>query len=227
MIPPAAESPYRVVLREIWPLLLPAVPFALVLGVAMSESTFGAFAGWSTSWMVFAGAAQLTLVTLFAEVGAVSAVVSALVVNARHFMYSAALSPAFRHQPRWFRLLAPYLLIDQSFAMAVAKLDAAPVFFRRYFLFVGALFWIVWQVAVGAGVVLGAGLPEEWALDFAVPVLFTGLAVLSMVRRPAVIAGVVGFVVAVLASPLPNRTGLLVGAFLGVVAGAAVDQESV
>jgi predicted branched-subunit amino acid permease len=220
-------TPARDALREAWPLLIPAWPFALVLGVVISEGTFGEWAGWSTSWIVFAGAAQLTLVTLFVEVGPASAVISALVVNARHFMYSAAVSPSFRHQPTWFRYLAPYVLIDQMFAMMIRKADTHPTYYRRYYLAFGGLFWSTWQMFVGAGVLLGTGLPQSWGLDFAVPVLFLGLAVLSMVTRPAMIAAAVGATVAIVTSPLPNRVGLLIGALAGVVAATAVDREPV
>ncbi|MDH3498573.1 MAG: AzlC family ABC transporter permease [Acidimicrobiia bacterium] len=221
------DSAYRAAVREGWPLLIPALPFALVLGVAISDGTFGVLVGWSTSWIVFAGAAQLALVTLFVEVGPVSAIVSALVVNARHLMYSAALAPAFRQQPPWFRYLAPYVLIDQIFAVTITKLDADPTYFRRYYVMLGSVFWVSWQVTVGAGVLLGNGVPAEWGLGFAVPVLFIGLTVLSVVRRPALMAAAVGFVVAVVAAPLPNRSGLLVGAIAGVVAGAAIDRDPV
>ena len=48
---------------------------------------------------------------------------------------------------------------------------------------------------------------------------------LGMVRRPAVVAAIVGFVVSVLAAPLPNRSGLLVGAVAGVAVATLVDRE--
>jgi 4-azaleucine resistance transporter AzlC len=220
------QSAFRRAQIDLWPLLLPAVPFGLVLGVVIAEGPINNFVGWSSSWIIFAGAAQLTVVTLIAAAaGPFSVIVSGLVVNARHLMYSAAMAPVFRHQPRWFRYLAPYTLIDQIFVMATQQADADPAFFRRYYLTAGGTFWLTWQLLVGAGILLGAGIPEEWSLDFAVPVLFLGLTVIGMVRRPAIVAAVVGFAVAVVASPLPNRSGLLVGAFAGILAGALVDRD--
>ncbi len=219
------DSPYRRAAIEVWPFLVPAWPFALALGVLVAELPVDTVAGWSTSWTIFGGAAQLTLLTLWVEATPFSAILAALVVNARHAMYSAALSPVFRHQPRWFRFLGPYILIDQLFAMSMMQVDRDPGYFRRYYLAVGAMFWSTWLVLVGAGVVLGARLPEQWELSFAVPVLFTGLTMLGMVRRPAVVAAIVGFVVSVLAAPLPNRSGLLVGAVAGVAVATLVDRE--
>ena len=46
------------------PLFIPAVPFGLVLGLAITESGIGALVGWSSSPIIFGGSAQLTLVSL-------------------------------------------------------------------------------------------------------------------------------------------------------------------
>lgn len=220
-------DPVRRGVRDAVPLAVPTVPFGLVFGVAVADSGIAPALAWSTSSLIFAGAAQLTVVTLVGSAtAALSVIVSAVVVNARHLMYSAALAPAFRRQPRWFRWVGAYFLIDQVFALVDRKADADPGWYRRYYLGAGVFFWAQWQASTGVGVLLGAGLPESWSLDFAVPLMFTGLVVVGFVRRPAVVAAAVGFLVAAAASPLPNRSGLLVGALAGVVAGALVDRES-
>src|SRR3970040_563463 len=104
------------------PLFVPAVPFGLVIGLAIADSGMNPLVGWSSSWVVFAGAAQLTLITLLGSgAGLVAAVGTALVLNARHLMYSAALAPTFQRQPPWFRRLGPYLLIDQVFALMAVR----------------------------------------------------------------------------------------------------------
>lgn len=46
------------------PLYVPAVPFALVIGLAIVDSGMHPFVGWSSSRIIFAGAAQLTLISL-------------------------------------------------------------------------------------------------------------------------------------------------------------------
>ncbi len=56
-----------------------------------------------TSWVILAGAAQLALLTLVSTASIWAAMATALVINARHVMYSAALAPTFKAQPRWFR----------------------------------------------------------------------------------------------------------------------------
>ena len=127
----------RVAIREALPLLVPAVPFGFVLGVAISESPMPDAVGVLTSWVILAGAAQLALLTLVSTASIWAAMAAALVINARHVMYSAALAPMFKSQPRWFRWVAPFILIDQVFALAMQHADDEPAYFRRYYTVVG------------------------------------------------------------------------------------------
>jgi predicted branched-subunit amino acid permease len=207
------------------PLFVPAMPFGLVIGLAITESGMNPFVGWSGSWLIFGGAAQLTLVTLLGTGVAIAAAVgTALVVNARHLMYSAALAPTFQSQPRWFRWLGPYLLIDQLFALTTVRPpDEDPDGFRTYYLAAGATFWVLWLVVVALGLLLGPVVPEEWNLEFAIPILFIGLLVLGIDHWPEMVAALAGAGVTYLAAGLPNRTGLLVGALVGMIAGFAAE----
>jgi 4-azaleucine resistance transporter AzlC len=207
------------------PLFVPAIPFGLVIGLAITNTGMNPFVGWSGSWLIFGGAAQLTLITLLGGGVAVAAAVgTALVVNARHLMYSAALAPTFQRQPRWFRWFGPYLLVDQLFALATVRLDDEPDSFRTYYLAAGALFWILWSVVVAVGLLLGPVVPEEWNLEFAIPILFIGLLVLGIEHWPELVAALVGAGVTYLAARLPSRTGLLVGAFVGMIAGFVAER---
>lgn len=207
------------------PLFVPAVPFAFVIGLAVIDSGIDPFVGWSSSWLVFAGAAQLTLITLLGSGAAViAAVTAALVVNARHVMYSAGLAPAFQRQPAWMRWLGPYTLLDQVFALAVLRLDDDPESFRTYYLAMGATFWVLWQITTALGLFIGPAIPEEWALGFAAPILFLGLVVIGIDHYPKAVAAVVGAGVTFLAAGLPSRSGLLVGAFAGIAAGTALER---
>ena len=218
-----SASPLRTGLVEIAPLAVPGVPFGLVLGIVIAESPIDDFLGWASSWIIFAGAAQLALITLLASASVLGAIAAALIINSRHFMYSVALAETFGDQPRWFRWLAPYTLIDQIFAICTIRQHEDPGWFRRYYLAASATMWLMWQLSVGAGILLGAAVPASWRLDFAVPILFATLVVLGLTRRPAVVAAVVGFLTAALAGPLPNRSSILIGALAGVAVATFVD----
>lgn len=210
-------------LKDSFPLLIPAVPFGFVLGVTISESVVPDGIGVLTSWTIFAGAAQLAFLTLAGTASLGAAIAAALVINARHVMYSAAIAPVFEPQPRWFRWLAPSVLIDQVFALAMQRADADPTWFRRYYLWVGAQFFLVWQTVTLLGLFFGSVIPEEIQIGFAPAVMFAGLVILGITNRPGVVAAFVGAVVCLATLSLPNRVGLLIGAACGVVAGSIAE----
>ena len=212
-------------MRHMAPLLLPIGPFGLVLGLAIAESPVPDLAGWLSCSLIFGGAAQLTAVTLLGEgAGAIAALIGALTVNARHVMYSAALVPRFRGQPRWFRRFGPYLMVDQLFAVASTHRDTRPEHWRAYYLAAGLTAWTLWQVVVALGIVLGPTVATDIDVSFTVPALFLALLVPSLVRRPAVVAALVGATVTAGLWLIPNRGGMLVGGVAGVVAGYFVDR---
>jgi predicted branched-subunit amino acid permease len=204
-----------------------AIPFALVVGLAITESGIGNLVGWSGAPIIFAGAAHLTLVTLLGTGTAiVAAITTALVINARHLMYSAAMAPAFQRQPRWFRWVGPYALIDQLFAISILHKDDEPGAFRTYYIAAACTFMLFWSSMVALGIFIGPVVPESWRLEFAVPVMFVGIVVMGIDRYPKAVAAAVGAVGSYVFVGLPNRLGLLVGALLGITAGVLLDRRS-
>lgn len=213
--------------RAIAPLLVGVIPFGLILGVAAASSVIGTAAGWATSPIIFAGAAQLVTIEL-TNAGAAAAVViaTALVVNARHLMYSAALADHFRAFPGPWRYGLPYLMTDQAFAVSITRYPTVddPVYKRWFFLGAGLGLWGPWQVTTAIGAVLGAQIPESWSLDFAIPLVFMVLLILAVKDRPGFIAAAVGGIAAVAGRGIPYRLGLIVAALLGIAAGVVAER---
>jgi predicted branched-subunit amino acid permease len=213
----------RSALRSAFPLFVPAVPFALVLGVAITESAMPTLVGWSTNVFVFAGAAQLATVSLAATATWITLVATAAVINLRHVMYSAALSHRFGEQPKWFRWIGPFFLIDQLFALVSPRTDMAPDTWRRFYLAAGIFYFVSWTLTVTLGLAVGSAIPTEWRLDVAPALMFAGLVALGVSSAPGVVAAVTGGLVCLVALDVPNNGGILVGAISGVVAGYLAD----
>ena len=227
---PWSDPLARLAFRHSLPLLAPAIPFGLSLGVVMRTSALPLAVAWLSNPLVFAGAAQLAMVTLAATATWLTLVATCTVINARHVMYSAALAPRFADQPRWFRWSAPLFLVDQIFALS----DASPYAgaeLRRYYKGLVLSFFPMWLSAVTAGIVLGDLLPSSWRLDVAPAVMFCGMVVLAVRARvggptPGAVAAIVAVGVTLLTLDAPNNLGLLIGAFAGVVAGFAADRSA-
>jgi len=214
----------RNALADSLPLVVPAIPFGFVLGLAMTESEMPLWVAALSSPLIFGGASQLALVTIAGSASLWALCVAVLVINSRHIMYSAALASAFRDQPRWFRWLAPWFLIDQIFALMATRPSHDPDAFRGYYLSCAAVFFAVWNVAVPAGMLVGPIVPESWRLEFAPVFMFAGLTLFAINRRPAAVAAVFGGFVSLIAIDLSDRIGVVVGALSGVAA-AVVTEE--
>ena len=75
-------------------------------------------AGWAGSWLIFGGSAHLAAIRTLDQAGAVAAILTGLLINARLLVYSASLARRWRGQPRWFRVAAAGLIIDPTWAAA-------------------------------------------------------------------------------------------------------------
>jgi len=222
----SARDRFKEGVRAVAPLLLGTIPFGLIVGVTIAATKIGNLAGWATSVIIFAGAAQLALIDLV-DTGAIAFVLIAtpIVINLRMAMYSAALATYFRKLSPIDRLWMPYLLTDQTFVMSMARFrpDEDPVTIKWYYLGVGTTLWTTWLLATTVGVVVGAEVPVEWSLDFTIALVFLALLARAIAARPALVAAVVGGVVAVLSLDMPSGTGIMVATVAGVTAGAIAD----
>lgn len=221
-------SAARAGLRDGISVVVGYIPFALALGAALGSSGIDPLTAWLSSPLMIAGAAQLVTVQMLGTGAGVTIVVTtALVVNARHVLYSArmaSLVPFWGRRDRW---VAAYLLADPMFALASARfrVDAprkAQATYRSYFFTASWTCWAGWLLLTGAGVLLGDAVPAALPLDVATALTFLLLLLPTLDDAATRTAAVVGGIVAALATGLPLGLGLLVAAAAGVTAGTAV-----
>lgn len=213
-------------LRDVWPVLLAITPFGLLIGVTISRSGVGTGLGLGSALLFFAGSAHLAALTLLAAgAGPTTVLAVVLMINARLALYGADLQPHFAPHGRWFRWLAPHLLLDQTYALVRRRTDLTePARFRGYWLTAGAAIGVVWSGCHIAGVLLGPVLPARSPLEITAPAMFVALLVPHLRHRPAIAATVVGGIVAAAASVLPWGTGQLAGIGAGLLAGALAER---
>lgn len=214
--------------RAIIPLTLGVIPFGLAYGVAASQvEVIDPWLAITASLLIIAGAAQLSLVGLIGD-GApwLVAVGTALVINARFALYSAALAPAFRAFPRAWRLALPYMMTDQAAALSLDYNARIPDATARRWFYTGAAATITlgWMAGTTVGVIAGASIPEELELEFAVPLVFLALVVPTLCSRPALAAAGTAAIVATVAAGLPNGLNIITGALAGIVVGSVLNR---
>jgi len=214
--------------RAALPLLLGVIPFALICGIASMEAGLPAWQAVGISLVIFAGASQLAVLHLFViGAPAVVMVLTALVINLRFVMYSASIAPHFRDLPGRWRPLVSYLLTDQAYALSLTRFSEKEGCRNpfAYTLGAGVTIFFVWQAFNALGLLLGAGVPDSWGLDFGVPLTFMALLVPAVQNRPTLVAALVSGVTAVVASGLPYGLNIICAALLGIGAGLLLDTK--
>jgi len=220
------RAAYLTGVRAALPLAVPPAPFAMALGIVIRESqSVSTLAGWASSWIIFAGSAQLAALELLDDGASIAVVVLTIaMINARHIVYSAAFSLRLGQVPRWFRIIGSYLLIDQVFAVDEMQ---PPVLStrKRMWTFLGAasVFWIVWNSFVVIGMTAGGFLPDDFPVNFIVAVLFASLMVLAIRNRPGIAAAIVGGFVAIVARDLPSGMNVVIAILCGAFVGATLE----
>ncbi|MEV8465670.1 AzlC family ABC transporter permease [Fluviibacterium sp. DFM31] len=210
------------------PFLLVIIPFALLFGVVGTEAGLNLAQVMAFSMLVIAGAAQFTAVQLMVEdAPTVIALLTALAVNLRMAMYSASLVPYLGAAPLWQRLLISYGLIDQTYAVSIARYERPPAMTVKervaYILGAFTMISIPWYGATLLGAVLGAAIPQGLPLDFALPITFLALIAPALKTLPHVVAALTSTGAALVFSWVPYSLGLIVAAVLAMAAGAVCE----
>jgi len=212
------------------PFLLALVPFGLLFGVVGSEAglNFAQVMGFSV--LVIAGAAQFTAVQLMTEnAPALVILATALAVNLRMAMYSAAMVPHIGEAPMWKRALASYFLFDQTVAIMGARFetDTTTPASKRIAFYLGsaAIMGPSWYIATFTGALMGGAIPPGYGLDMAMPVLFLSM-IGPMLRTPAHFAAAfTSVVLALVLAFLPYNLGLMIAAVAAMAVGAEVERR--
>lgn len=210
------------------PFIVIVVPFSALFGVVARDAGLDLVQTMAMSVIVIAGASQFTALALLQEQAPVLvALFTALAVNLRMAMYSAALVPHLGHAPLGLRALMSYLMVDQAFAVAVRTYEDEPGMSPRekvaYYMGAMLLICPVWLIFSLVGALAGKAIAPEWSLDFAVPVCFIALTAPLLRSTAHVVAALVSIVAAIGFAWVPWSLGIIVAAVLAMVAGAQTE----
>lgn len=224
------ESPRRAYLAGVaasLPFVVGTVPFGLVTGIATKAAGLSPFEAAAMTLIVFAGTAQIAaLPLLVAGVPAPVIILTAFIVNLRFLIYSASASPYFRHMPLRWRLLLGYFVTDTGFALFMRRVADRPDLPHRHWFFLGSgnVVAVVWIASAVVGVFAGAQVPKSWQLEFAATLGILALLVPFVRARAEFAAAVAAGTVALAASGLPMKLGLVCGAVAGIAVGALTER---
>ncbi|MBX9753707.1 MAG: AzlC family ABC transporter permease [Pseudomonadaceae bacterium] len=225
------QSEFLQATRDMLPLLVGAMPFGIIFGALAASAGLSAGQALGMSLLVFAGSAQFIVISLLgAGAGAAVLLLTTLVVNLRHALYSATLQPFVRHLPARWRVPLAFWLTDEAFAVVqhrYAESDSSP-YKHWYFLGAALAMYLNWQLCTLIGVLFGQSVPDlaAWGLDFAMLATFIGVVVPMLRNRPQVAAALVAGGVALVCHGLPYKLGLLAAAASGIAVGLLLERHA-
>jgi 4-azaleucine resistance transporter AzlC len=214
--------------RATLPVLLGIIPFGVITGVAMVASGIPPLVAMLMSILVFAGASMVASAQLLAShAPALLVVLTTLIINLRFMMYSASLRMHFAGAPLGRRLAVAYLTADNVYGLMLGRFAENPGDPGKYEYFLGAglVVWAAWQAAVAAGVLIGAGVPAEWRLEFAAPLAFIAISIPFLRSRASIAAALAAGLAVVLSQGIPLKLNIVVAAVAGIAVGLLVERR--
>ena len=211
--------------------VVPLVPgvavFGLVYGVLARQAGLSLAATTLMSLLVFAGAAQFTAISMWAQASGPLIVLTSLMINLRHLLMGASMAPHLRRQPaRWKAMLA-FGLVDESYALAISRYLRGEGS-REFFLGVNVAVYGSWVLGGLTGGVLGGLVlnPAGWGIDLVFPLTFLGLLV-PLLTRPVTgaVAAASAIVAVVTAAWLPGKGNLVLAILLGSGIGTLLESR--
>lgn len=217
------------------PLLVGVFPFGMIYGALAMNAGLSAFASQMMSSIVFAGSAQFITTQLVSEATPGFVIILTIaVVNLRHMLYSASLAPYLKHLSTKWKALLSYLLTDEAYAPSIIQYEKEGVKPHSHWFLLGAglALWTNWQISTALGIFLGARIPNNLQLDFALPLTFIAMVVPVLYVAPflkkfAMISATLSAgIVALLAYHLPFKLGLILAALVGIIVGTLLERKS-
>ena len=214
--------------RRSLPLALGVFVYGTVFGVLAQQAGLSLLEALLMSGFVFAGASQFVAVGLWATPLPVAAIIfTTLIINLRHLLMSAALSPWFLRLPPAAAYGSLFFLNDESSALTRNELLNGKAN-GAFLLGSGLLMFVAWLGATLTGRLLGTAIadPARWGLDFAFTAVFVALLAGQWRGNADLLPWAVAALVAVLAERwLPGTWYIVLGGLAGSVVGAVQHAD--
>jgi 4-azaleucine resistance transporter AzlC len=217
--------------RDSIAMIVGILPFGLIYGALASLAGLSLGQALGMSMLVYAGSAQFIAISLLTlGSGAVVILLTTLVVNLRHVLYSAALQPYVGGLPQRWRVPLAFGLTDETFAVVQRRYLARGMteHGQWYHAGVALALYLSWVSSSLVGALFGQSVPNlaGWGLDFAMLATFIGIVVPALRNQPQIAAALVAGAAALLCHAWPYKLGLMAAALSGIAVGVWLERRN-
>jgi 4-azaleucine resistance transporter AzlC len=209
------------------PIVMGYMPIGMAYGVLAQQAGLSTFNTVAMSVIVYAGSSQLIAAGLFgAGAPALSIILTTFVVNLRHMLFSAALSPYLKRWPKGALAAFAYEMTDESFALHSAQFPSG-VPPRAEVFALNATAQVAWVLGGWLGAVVGGLITDvrPWALDYTLPAMFIALLVMQVkVRAEVLVALLTGLLAVLFTLWGVGQWSVILATVVGATLGVIVEQ---
>ncbi len=209
------------------PVVLGYLPLGFAFGVLAREAGLATGEVLAMSLLVYAGSAQFIAVGLLgAGAGGWTIVLTTFLVNLRHLLMSASLTPYIKQVPLVRAALLSYELTDESYAIAMGRFaghEATEGFLWGLFP-TCHLGWII-STVLGAWVGNLIPNPEAFGLDYALTAMFICLLMFQLKDKITYLsAGLAAGLALGIYLYWPGRWNIIIATILAATIGVVAEQ---
>ena len=214
--------------RDITPLVIAAIPFAIVYGALGIANGIPEWVILAMSIVVFAGASQFIAIALIASGTPFSVIIlTVFVVNLRHMLYSASLMKQLENVNPLLRIPMAFWLTDETFATIKLResRQSNQTGFVAYYLGSALFMYSNWVLFTWVGMTMGQSIPDiaSWGLDVAMVVAFIGIVVPALQKHADWACAFTAAISICFTYHWPHQTGLLFSSLLAIAVAMFIE----
>ncbi len=209
------------------PLAIACIPWGVLTGALAIQAGFTPLQGQVMSLLVFAGAAQLSALSMHtAGAGLIPILGSTVVISSRHLLYSLNFRKHVQGYSAPKRWAMAFVLTDEMFAVSEADTRRTGVFCYTYALVSGLTFYVIWNFSTALGIFAAGSMADlsDLGLDFAIAATFIAMTFTELRRWPIAATIVASGLASVLLNPILPDSHIVVAALLGMAVGYSLHN---
>lgn len=210
------------------PIMAGYVPLGFACGIVCAQAGMNVFQIFLMSALVYAGAGQyIAGAMIIAGATPLSIIITTLIVNSRHVLYTSVLYPYVAGWSFLKQSLFAFQITDEAFAVhstSMAKNQSNTIISFSVNIF-SHFSWITSNVLGGISASL---IPDatKFGLDFTLCALFIALILPKLINIPQVLAFITGGVTALCFLLIDMKyEGIIIGALIGAFAGYFMNMR--
>lgn len=218
---------WRQGLKAAVPIITGYVPIGLAFGILASQQGLTAGTIFLMSLIVYAGSSQFIAAAMMASgAEAISVISTTFLVNLRHLLMSASLSPHMKGFSTKLQSIISFGITDETFAVSASYTENSKPS-EGFFLGLHLASHGSWILSTVLGGIFGSKLTDttKWGIGFALSAMFIGLLVMQLKDKKGLLVSIcAGILSLILKISLKGNYNVIIAAIVAATIGVITER---